>query len=45
LLTAWYALRDTPAVRRAIEWLAENSLIDDEAADLFLKAHPDPAVP
>jgi hypothetical protein len=45
LLPAWYAFRDTRAVRRAVEWLAENSLVDDEAADGFLKAHPDPAVP
>jgi hypothetical protein len=45
LLPAWYAFRDTRAVRRAVEWLAENALIDDEAADRFLKAHPDPAVP
>jgi hypothetical protein len=45
LLPAWYAFRGTRAVRRAVEWLAENSVIDDEAADGFLKAYPDPAVP
>ena len=29
LLPAWYAFRDTRARRRAVQWLADNSLIDD----------------
>jgi hypothetical protein len=45
LLPAWYAFRDARAMRRAVQWLAENSLIDDDSADRFLSAHPDPAVP
>jgi hypothetical protein len=45
LLPAWYAFRDARAARRAVEWLAENSLIEDEAADRFLADHPDPDVP
>ncbi len=45
LLPVWYAFRDTRAMRRAVEWLAENSLIDDGSADRFLSAHPDPALP
>jgi hypothetical protein len=40
LLSAWYAFRDTRATRRAVEWLADNSLIDDEAAERFLAGHP-----
>ncbi|HEV8279036.1 MAG TPA: UPF0158 family protein [Streptosporangiaceae bacterium] len=32
LLPAWYAFRDARAVRRAVQWLADNSLIDDQAA-------------
>ena len=45
LLPAWYALRDVRAQRRAVEWLAENSLIDDDAASRFLAGHPDPDLP
>jgi len=42
LLPAWYAFRDTRARRRAVQWLADNSLIDDGSADRFLSGHPDP---
>ena len=45
LLAAWYAFRDTRARRRAVQWLADNSLIDDDSADTFLVRHPDPALP
>ena len=45
LLSAWRAFRDARATRRAVQWLADNSLIDDEAADRFLTGHPDPALP
>jgi hypothetical protein len=45
LLPAWYAFRDARATRRAVQWLADNSLIGDEAADQFLAGHPDPALP
>jgi Uncharacterised protein family (UPF0158) len=45
LLPAWYAFRDTRAKRRAVEWLADSSLIDDEAASRFLTDHPDIELP
>jgi Uncharacterised protein family (UPF0158) len=45
LLSAWYAFRDARAQRRAVQWLADNSLIDDEAAELFLAGHSDPDLP
>jgi Uncharacterised protein family (UPF0158) len=45
LLPAWYAFRDTRARRRAVRWLADNSLIDNGPADRFLSVHPDPALP
>jgi len=45
LLPAWYAFRDARAQRRAVEWLADNSLIDDDAASRFLSGHPDPGLP
>ena len=45
LLPAWYAFRDVRANRRAVEWLADNSLIDDDDASRFLAGHPDPDLP
>jgi hypothetical protein len=45
LLPAWYAFRDSRAKRRAVEWLADNSLIDDDSAGSFLTDHPDPELP
>jgi hypothetical protein len=45
LLPAWHAFRDTRASRRAVQWLADNSLIDDDSADTFLLGDPDPALP
>lgn len=31
--------------RHAVDWLADNSLIDQAEADRFFADHPDPAVP
>jgi hypothetical protein len=45
LLPAWYEFRDTRALRRAVEWLAEQSLIDETAADRYLASHPGPGLP
>ena len=45
LLPSWYDFRDVRAKRRAVEWLADNSLIDDDAASRFLADHPDPDLP
>jgi hypothetical protein len=45
LLPMWNAFRDTRAQRRAVEWLAGHSLIDDEAATRFVADHPDPDPP
>jgi hypothetical protein len=45
LLPAWNAFRDSRAHRRAVEWLADNSLIDDQAATQYLAEHPDPDLP
>ena len=45
LLPAWYAFREIRAKRRAVQWLADNSLIDDDAASRFLSGHPDPDLP
>jgi hypothetical protein len=42
LLPAWYAFRDVRAKRRAVQWLADNSHIDDDVASRFLADPPDP---
>jgi hypothetical protein len=39
------AIRDIRAQRRAVQWLTDNSLIDDEASARFLADHPDPELP
>jgi hypothetical protein len=39
------AFRDARARRRAVQWLADNSLIEDQAAERFLTGHPDPDLP
>jgi hypothetical protein len=45
LLPTWYAFRDRRAQRRAVEWLVDNSLVEDNAATRFLNDHPDPDLP
>jgi hypothetical protein len=45
LVPMWYAFRDVRAKRRAVQWLSDNSLIDDDAANRFLAGHPDPDLP
>ena len=45
LISAWHALRDVRAQRRAVEWLLEQGLIDDNAAQQFTTDRPDPGLP
>jgi uncharacterized protein UPF0158 len=45
LLPVWHAFHDARAMRRAVQWLADNSLIEDAAAEGFLAGHPDPDLP
>jgi Uncharacterised protein family (UPF0158) len=45
LLPAWYAFRDGRAHRRAVEWLTDHSLVDDDAAARYLREYPEPDVP
>ena len=44
-LPAWYAFRDARAKRGAVEWLMDNSLIDNDSANHYLAAHRDPDLP
>ncbi len=45
LISPWRALRDVRAQRRAVEWLLDQGLIDDSAAQQFATDHPDPRLP
>ena len=45
LLPAWYAFRDNRVRRRAVEWLADRSLIGDETASHYHATHPDIELP
>jgi len=45
LLPAWFAFSEARAVRRAVEWLAEEELIDQGVADRYLTDHPQPDLP
>jgi len=45
LISAWHALRDVRAQRRAVEWLRDQGLIDDSAAHHFATDHPNPGLP
>jgi hypothetical protein len=45
LVPAWYAFRDTRARRRAVEWLLDESLVDEQAAARFFADHPEPDLP
>lgn len=44
LREAWFAFHDARMRRRAIEWLADNDVIDDETARRAQARYPDPAV-
>lgn len=45
LISAWHAMREVRAQRRAVEWLLDRGLIDDSAAHQFATDHPDPDLP
>ncbi len=45
LIPPWHALRDVPAQRRAVGWLLDHGLIDQNAADKFTDDHPEPGLP
>ncbi len=45
LISAWHALRDVRAQRRAVEWLLDQGLIDENAAEKFAASHPEPGLP
>lgn len=45
LVAVWRAFSDNRGRCRAVEWLADEGLITDEAAQAYYGAHPDPQLP
>jgi Uncharacterised protein family (UPF0158) len=45
LVSTWHTFRDVRAQRRAVEWLLDQGLVDDGAAQKFADDHPDPGLP
>lgn len=45
LISPWHAFRDVRAQRRAVEWLLDQGLIDQNAVDKFADDHPEPILP
>ncbi|MDN5798184.1 MAG: UPF0158 family protein [Intrasporangium sp.] len=45
LISVWQAMRDARARVRAVQWLADEGLVDQEAAQRFTSDNPEPALP
>jgi Uncharacterised protein family (UPF0158) len=45
LLPAWHTFQSVRAKRRAVQWLVDNSLVEQQAADAVLASCPDPGLP
>ena len=45
LISVWQFFRDGRARGRAVGWLVEQGLVEDEAARRFTNDHPEPALP
>jgi predicted nucleotidyltransferase len=45
LREAWFAFHDARMERRALEWLADQGLVDESAAEEAIRGRPDPDLP
>jgi hypothetical protein len=45
LISAWQSFRDARARARAVGWLVEQGLVEDEAAQRFTNDRPEPNLP
>ena len=45
LISVWQAMRDARARVRAVQWLVDEGLVDEEAAQRFTGDNPEPALP
>jgi hypothetical protein len=45
LIAAWHSFRDARAERRAVEWLVDQGLVTEDAAQAYQREHPEPRLP
>jgi hypothetical protein len=45
LVPVWNRFSDARALRRAVEWLVDNDLVHEDAAERYLADHPEPSLP
>ena len=45
LISVWQSFRDARARARAVGWLVEQGLFEDETAQRFTNDHPEPTLP
>ena len=45
LISVWLAMRDARARVRAVQWLVDEGLVEDEAAQRFISDNPEPDLP
>jgi hypothetical protein len=45
LISVWQSFRDARARDRAVDWLVEQGLVEEEAAQRFADDHPEPGLP
>lgn len=45
LISVWQAMRDARARVRAVQWLVDEGLVEDEAAQRFMSDNPEPDLP
>lgn len=45
LVQVWHAFQDVRAKRRAVEWLADHSLVSENAAEAYLATLAEPELP
>lgn len=45
LRKSWFEFHDARMMRRALQWLADEGVIDNQVVEREIEAHPDPALP
>ena len=45
LISVWQAMRDARARVRAVQWLVNEGLVDEQAAQRFMSDNPEPTLP
>ncbi|MGO4597124.1 UPF0158 family protein [Terrabacter sp. 2RAF25] len=45
LISVWQAVRDARARVRAVQWLVDEGLVEEQAAQRFISDNPEPALP